>query len=247
MQMISHVLFDLDDTLCDFSGARDRGLAEAFSILTPEHREEAIRLWQEVDPLIFGHFSRRNISRDGYRRLRFTTTLSALGDTRALFGARMPATEADIDRAVVEMNRAFMIEVNEKIQSVDGAPECLSALRKEGIKCHIVTNGPLDGQLKKLKITGLDQLVDEVFVSEALGVSKPDPEVYRIVLARLGASPATAAMVGDSLENDVLPPRSLGMRSLLYAPSAPEKDNLSVRTLREVPYAIAALQQHQGS
>jgi HAD superfamily hydrolase (TIGR01549 family) len=247
MQMISHVLFDLDDTLCDFSGARDRGLAEAFSILAPEHREEAVRRWHEVDPVVFGHFSRRNISRDGYRRLRFTTTLSILGDTRALFGTRMPVTEADIDRAVDEMNRAFMTEVNEKIRAVDGAPECLSALRKEGIKCHILTNGPLDGQLKKLKITGLDQLVEEVFVSEALGASKPDPEVYRIVLAQLGVGPATAAMVGDSLENDVLPARSLGMRSLLYAPSTPEEDSLSVRTLWEVPHAIAALQQHQGS
>jgi FMN phosphatase YigB (HAD superfamily) len=61
MQMISHVLFDLDDTLCDFSGARDRGLAEAFSILAPEHREEAVRRWHEVRPLQSAQYLSRRL------------------------------------------------------------------------------------------------------------------------------------------------------------------------------------------
>jgi FMN phosphatase YigB (HAD superfamily) len=41
--------------------------------------------------------------------------------------------------------------------------------------------------------------------------SKPSPAYYAEVLGRLGLSPLEAAMVGDDLEDDILPARSLGM------------------------------------
>jgi putative hydrolase of the HAD superfamily len=47
------------------------------------------------------------------------------------------------------------------------------------------------------------------------GRVKPHPTIFLAVLERLGAAPAEAAMVGDSLEDDLEGARALGMRAFL--------------------------------
>ena len=51
--------------------------------------------------------------------------------------------------------------------------------------------------------------------SRAHGKTKPDPTIFRAVLELLGAEPSEAAMVGDSLQDDVEGARALGMRAFL--------------------------------
>lgn len=62
-----------------------------------------------------------------------------------------------------------------------------------------------------LKEEGLTSLVDHVFCSASVGLRKPDPQIFLMALDALGASPAEAAMVGDSLTADIMPAKSLGM------------------------------------
>lgn len=235
--MIRHVLFDLDDTLCDFAGARRRGLTAAFAPLEPTAAEAALRLWGEVEPGLYRYFSRRVLSRDGYRRLRFAAVLSAVRGTHA--GA-VPEPY-DLDNAAGAMNHAFMTEVNDRVKPVPGAVQCLRALAEQGVGCHVLTNGPLDGQQRKLTVTGLRDLVDRVYVSEELGVAKPDPEVFRRALADLGVPADQVLMVGDSFEYDVAPARAAGLPALWYAPEHPAGEGGVVRDLTEVPDAAALL------
>jgi len=46
-------------------------------------------------------------------------------------------------------------------------------------------------------------------------VGKPSPEIYRTACTALGVEPAAAMMVGDDLESDLPPARSIGMRTCL--------------------------------
>lgn len=48
-------------------------------------------------------------------------------------------------------------------------------------------------------------------ISEEVGYSKPDPRLYQHVLHEAGCRPEEALMVGDRLDNDILPARKLGM------------------------------------
>jgi HAD superfamily hydrolase (TIGR01549 family) len=48
-------------------------------------------------------------------------------------------------------------------------------------------------------------------ISEEVGYSKPDPRIYQHVLREAGCGPEEAMMVGDRLDNDILPARKLGM------------------------------------
>jgi HAD superfamily hydrolase (TIGR01450 family) len=49
-------------------------------------------------------------------------------------------------------------------------------------------------------------------------VGKPEAPLFRMALARLGLSPAEAAMVGDTVASDILGGRAVGMLTVFYAP-----------------------------
>jgi len=53
----------------------------------------------------------------------------------------------------------------------------------------------LRADLDRLGLTGV---LDEVFSSAELGLAKPDPEVFRVVCARLGGAPAECGFVDDT-------------------------------------------------
>jgi len=53
-----------------------------------------------------------------------------------------------------------------------------------------------------------------VIASGAEGVEKPDAEIFRRALRRAGCAPESAVMVGDRLDNDILPATRLGMRTV---------------------------------
>ncbi len=65
-----------------------------------------------------------------------------------------------------------------------------------------------------LREEGLRPLVDAVFDSAVVGLRKPDPAFFLHALDLLGVAPGRAAMVGDSVDMDLLPARALGMTAM---------------------------------
>lgn len=55
---------------------------------------------------------------------------------------------------------------------------------------------------------------DVVSASAELGVSKPDRRIFTYALEQAGCRPEEALMVGDRLDNDVLPAKELGMKTV---------------------------------
>jgi putative hydrolase of the HAD superfamily len=65
---------------------------------------------------------------------------------------------------------------------------------------------------------GLRPWFSVVSDSAVLGVAKPDPRIFVDTLARLGARPSGAWMVGDNFEADIRPALALGLRTCWLAP-----------------------------
>jgi HAD superfamily hydrolase (TIGR01549 family) len=61
---------------------------------------------------------------------------------------------------------------------------------------------------------GLADSLEVVLDSAEIGISKPDPEIFRIALKKLDVVPAQAIFVGDSYERDILPAQQLGVRTI---------------------------------
>jgi putative hydrolase of the HAD superfamily len=67
---------------------------------------------------------------------------------------------------------------------------------------------------------GLRRFFAVVVDSALVGVAKPDPAIFTLVLDELGLEPADAWMVGDNPETDIRPAQTLGLRTAWLAPSA---------------------------
>ena len=60
----------------------------------------------------------------------------------------------------------------------------------------------------------LDQLFQHVVESAIVGVRKPNPRIFMLGVEALGLSPEQVAVVGDSMEKDILPARQAGCRTI---------------------------------
>jgi len=122
----------------------------------------------------------------------------------------MGAEEGAARRCAEEMTRAW--ERADNFLLYDDAIPALARLRAAGLKLGLVTNASRD--LEAFIVHhGLD--VDAGVVSRDHGFTKPSPSIFAAVLELLGVDAEEAAMVGDSLRDDVEGARALGMRGIL--------------------------------
>ncbi len=94
----------------------------------------------------------------------------------------------------------------------DDALPVLEALRRHGLKLGLISNTGRD-LARFVAHHGID--VDAVLASGAYGKMKPHPAIFREVLDRLRVAPEAAAMVGDSIPDDMAGARALGMAAFL--------------------------------
>jgi putative hydrolase of the HAD superfamily len=78
----------------------------------------------------------------------------------------------------------------------------------------VITNNTVNEQKEKLATFGFAPHVDVLVTSEEAGVAKPDPQIFRIALERLGCEPYEAVMIGDAWVQDILGATSAGIRAL---------------------------------
>jgi len=100
---------------------------------------------------------------------------------------------------------------------VEGLEDTVGALRRRGLAVGIVSNS--DGRLeRRLGEIGIRDHFDFVIDSAVVGVSKPDPEIFRMALGRAGLGAADVVYVGDYYEVDVVGARAAGMAPVLFDP-----------------------------
>ena len=110
----------------------------------------------------------------------------------------------------IAMTRAW--EHAEHFELFEDAIPVLEELRRYELKLGLVSNTARDLD-EFVDHHGLD--VDAVLSSRSHGKTKPHETIFRAMLERLDVEPAGAAMVGDSIEDDVEGARAVGMRAFL--------------------------------
>jgi putative hydrolase of the HAD superfamily len=69
-----------------------------------------------------------------------------------------------------------------------------------------------------LRQCGLDSYFDAIVLSSDVGMRKPDPRLFHLVLSRLEVSEDRAVFIGDTFEDDILGAQQAGLRSLFVNP-----------------------------
>lgn len=92
------------------------------------------------------------------------------------------------------------------------AENCLSELSKH-YKIGIIANQNFGSQ-ERLDKLGLLKYIDLVIASAEEGVAKPDLRIFEIALSKADCKAEEAVMVGDRLDNDIVPANKIGMKTV---------------------------------
>ncbi len=195
------LLIDLDGTLIDWGGSVARALSGWLPTLDLPVTADSIALWIGLERRHFPA-SPQGKSWTEHRRLRLADFLNA-------HGRRVPPA-AELDLAFGR----YLEACYRSYQLFPDAMPFLERARAAGITTVVVTNGPQDIQSRKVRDTGLADLVLATVTSEALGVPKPDRRIYEHGLAALGQPADQVLMIGDSVHDDVAGARAAGLHAL---------------------------------
>ncbi|HEX4459008.1 MAG TPA: HAD family hydrolase [Polyangia bacterium] len=94
-----------------------------------------------------------------------------------------------------------------------GVDALLRRLTRRGLPLAILANQPHKVRAE-LRRVGIEHHFAHVELPGDDGIRKPDPRFFLRACAALGVAPEHAIMVGDRIDNDIAPARSLGMRAV---------------------------------
>lgn len=92
------------------------------------------------------------------------------------------------------------------------ATKCLEILSSR-YKIGIIANQSM-GTRARLEQHGVLQYIDLVVASAEEGVAKPDKRIFEIALERSNCKPIDTVMIGDRIDNDIIPAKKLGMHTI---------------------------------
>jgi len=131
----------------------------------------------------------------------------------------------------------------------------LETLQSRGYRLGLISNTSDDNNVQQLlDRDGLRPFFETIVTSAALGIRKPDRRIFQVALDRLRVRPAAAAMVGDTLEADVLGANQLGIYSIWITRRAqvPEEGELAIQpqavvtALAQIPNLLAEVENDRA-
>jgi putative hydrolase of the HAD superfamily len=241
-QVISVVLFDLDDTLFAHRRAVEDGvLAHLRSIGLLEDELTAVteaRRWSALEEKHYTRYLHGELDYLGQRRAREIDFLAPYGVSFATDAE----AEAWFETYLHEYRAAWTLH--------DDALAALRAL--SGFRLGIITNGVTHFQQPKLDALEITPFFEHVITSGDFGAVKPDPSIFLHACSVFGVSPTEAAYVGDRLHTDAIGASKAGLlgiwldRNGLATESerqaAGEAEVRIIRSLADLPDALGRLE-----
>ena len=83
----------------------------------------------------------------------------------------------------------------------------------EKYRIGIIAN-QIPGTADRMKAYGLFPMLDLIVASAEEGVEKPDLRIFRAALERANCRPENAVMIGDRIDNDIVPAKKAGMMTI---------------------------------
>ena len=99
-----------------------------------------------------------------------------------------------------------------RIRPLEGAVDLLNAIKKQGGRTGILTDGRKRTQMNKIQALGVGDYIDEIVISEEIGSEKPDRRNYDCIAQKLGAS--RYFYVADNLRKDFVTPKAMGWTTI---------------------------------
>jgi HAD superfamily hydrolase (TIGR01509 family) len=222
------VLFDLDDTLCDYAAARDARLRKAFSLASNGSFQPRDKI--DLDQMVADSISMHPHGSDHFEELFARYEIDDPIEARAAMNWYRSNRFHGL-RLFPEAGDVFRAARNAVARNVPAATRPIG----------VVTNGPAEVQRAKIELLSVDRFVDFTIISEEFGVAKPDPRIFVEALRLAGVPSDEAVFVGDSPEFDMLGAREANIPTVwinrhgLPWPDLGPPPARQIRSLGELP------------
>lgn len=216
--MLKAILFDVDDTLIDWSGftgiwsdAERPHLEKVFGHITGQHPLNSMETY-------INEYSIR--VQKAWASARSSLAAPHLG--RILIDTAIALGVPDNLLEINDCMNAYAWDVVEGTHVFPDVPDFLNLLRDRGIKLGIVTNSfhPAllrDQELKALDL--LDYFPDCRITAADVGYLKPHPKIFEAALDKLNVNIDEVVFVGDNPVADIAGAQGHGMRAVLRVKS----------------------------
>ena len=224
-----HLFIDLDKTLWDF----EANALAAFNDIFEKHRlkmkgikglENFLSVYTKINDMLWGLYRENQIKKEVLNIKRFELTLNEFGIDDLIL-----ATHIAEDYITISPQKTFLFpDVHISLE-----------ILKNCYSLHIITNGFEEVQQKKLDNCDLRKYFDTITTSEAAGVKKPEPGIFRYALELARAHPKESLMIGDDIRVDIDGARNAGMDQMFFNPGSSngsnDAANYEVSSWKEVP------------
>ncbi|MGY3702895.1 noncanonical pyrimidine nucleotidase, YjjG family [Vagococcus martis] len=209
MKKYQYVIFDIDNTLLDFSRSEYYALQKVFATYGVVFNEKTFNQYKEINHDLWDQLEDGKISKDVVLKERFKRFFLA--------------NNIVVDGVLVDKQyRSFLEERNDVM---DGAIDLLRELKSNGYTVFAGTNGVGQTQRKRLASAGLSDLFDALYISEEVGFEKPDVRFFDYIFndARI-KDLSTVVMIGDSLSSDIEGAKRVGIDSIWFSNGSETSD-----------------------
>ena len=229
MAKYKYLLWDVDGTILNFELAERAAIRSLFKrFKLGDCSDEMLMYYSQINKRYWQLMESGKIKKDKMLVERFIEFFSYKG------------INADI---AAEFNKEYQIALCDTIVFNDDAIDIIKH-QKKTCKIIIVTNGTKVVQEKKLERSGLNDIVDNVFISELVGFEKPNIKFFEKVILEVGIKDLKETIIiGDSLTSDIQGGHNIGIDTCWYNPKNEENTTLlrpkyTIRNLHELENII---------
>ncbi|MBO5031218.1 MAG: YjjG family noncanonical pyrimidine nucleotidase [Lachnospiraceae bacterium] len=225
--MIKVILWDIDGTLLNFTKVENYAMKKCFEMFDMGVcTDEMVERYAAVNKKYWERLERGELTKAQILTGRF----------REFFrGEGLPGENAEA------FNKEYQVRLGDKAFFNDNGEELVIKLKAK-VKQYAVTNGTLTAQRGKLAKSGLDKLLDGVFISDEIGIEKPNAGFFDYVFCELAKGEDyeknEILIIGDSLTSDIQGGNNAGILCCWYNPAG----NTNTKGLR-IDYEIRNLQE----
>ncbi len=203
VKMVKSILWDIDGTLINFKKAERAALTSAFNkIGFYDVTDDFLKRYSVLNRRYWEMLEKKQITLKELLTARFTEFF---------------ASENIYLPDAGEFNNLYQTALGEEIFPNDNSIALIKEL-KNSVKQYAVTNGTAKAQHAKLKNSGLDKLLDGVYISEEIGIDKPQKGFFDAVFQNPQIDINTTVLIGDSLSSDIAGAKNAKITSVWYNP-----------------------------
>ncbi len=192
MGRFNAVLWDVDGTLLDFIYSQRDSLTKCFQSIGRTITEEILQRYREINDSYWKRLELGEVTKQQLLTGRF----DSLFEEFSIEGADSEAFAGEYQRRLGEVYR-YQENSYDICRAIHGR-----------IKQYVITNGVTSSQENKLRLSGLYDLMDGVFISEQAGTPKPQKGFFDYCLRAIAEAggetdKSRLLIVGDSLSSDI--------------------------------------------